>query len=155
MRNPAVDRQLISVTFGLILFGLATLYSAGQTDVPTRAAGVWHRQFMWVGIGIVGAWIIFHISLRVLEWIAPALYAFSLFLLCIVLVVGTGAGTAESSHSWLSIGGHQIGQPSEFAKVATVLMLARYLSGRKEPPRSLRDLHRAVAHRRRPVSCWC
>jgi len=128
------------VTFGLILFGLATLYSAGQTDVPTRAAGAWERQVMWVGVGIVGAWIIFHVSLRVLEWLAPALYAFSLLLLGIVLIVGTGAGTAESSHSWLSIGGHQIGQPSELAKVATVLMLARFLSGRKEPPRSLRDL---------------
>ena len=140
MRNPVVDRQLISVALGLVLFGLATLYSAGQTDVPTRAAGVWHRQFMWVGIGIVGAWILFNISLRVLEWMAPALYTFSLLLLGIVLVVGTGAGTAESSHSWLSIGGHQIGQPSELAKVATVLMLARWLSGRKEPPRGLRDL---------------
>jgi rod shape determining protein RodA len=140
MRSPSVDRQLITVSFALVLFGLATLYSAGQTDVPTRAAGVWHRQFMWVGIGIVGAWIIFKLSLRVLEWIAPALYAFSLLLLCIVLVVGTGAGTAESSHSWLSVGGHQIGQPSELAKVATVLMLARFLSGRKEPPRSLKDL---------------
>jgi rod shape determining protein RodA len=140
MRNPAVDRQLIAVTFGLVLFGLAILYSAGQTDVPTRAAGVWHRHFMWVGIGIVGAWIIFHISLRVLEWIAPALYVFSLLLLCIVLFVGTGAGTAESSHSWLSVAGHRIGQPSELAKVATVLMLARWLSGRKEPPRGLKDL---------------
>jgi rod shape determining protein RodA len=140
MRNPSIDRQLVLVTFGLILFGLATLYSAGQTDVPTRAAGAWERQFMWVGLGIVGAWILFHVSLRVLEWLAPALYAFSLLLLGIVLVVGTGAGTAESSHSWLSVGGHQIGQPSELAKVATVLMLARFLSGRKEPPRSLRDL---------------
>jgi rod shape determining protein RodA len=140
MRNPSIDRQLITVTFGLVLFGLATLYSAGQTDVPTRAAGVWHRQFMWVGIGIVGAWVLFNISLRVLEWIAPALYTFSLLLLAIVLFVGTGAGTAESSHSWLSIGGHQIGQPSELAKVATVLMMARWLSGRKEPPRGLRDL---------------
>jgi rod shape determining protein RodA len=140
MRNPSIDRQLITVTFGLILFGLATLYSAGQTDVPTRAAGAWQRQVMWVGVGIVGAWLLFHVSLRVLEWLAPALYAFSLSLLGIVLVVGTGAGTAESSHSWLSIGGHQIGQPSELAKVATVLMLARFLSGRKEPPRSLKDL---------------
>jgi rod shape determining protein RodA len=140
MRNPSIDRQLVLVTFGLILFGLATLYSAGQTDVPTRAAGAWERQIMWVGIGIVAAWIIFQLSLRVLEWLAPALYLFSLLLLGIVLLVGTGAGTAESSHSWLSVGGHQIGQPSELAKVATVLMLARFLSGRKEPPRSLRDL---------------
>ena len=140
MRNPSIDRHLVLVTFGLILFGLATLYSAGQTDVPTRAAGAWERQIMWVGVGIVAAWIVFHLSLRVLEWVAPALYVCSLLLLGIVLLVGTGAGTAESSHSWLSVGGHQIGQPSELAKVATVLMLARFLSGRKEPPRSLRDL---------------
>ena len=140
MRNPSIDRQLVLVTFGLILFGLATLYSAGQTDVPTRAAGAWERQIMWVGVGIVAAWIVFHLSLRVLEWVAPALYVCSLLLLGIVLLVGTGAGTAESSHSWLSVGGHQIGQPSELAKVATVLMLARFLSGRKEPPRSLRYL---------------
>jgi rod shape determining protein RodA len=123
-----------------MLFGLATLYSAGQTDVPTRAAGVWHRQFIWFGVGIVACGVVYNISLRVLEWLAPALYAFSILLLGLVLVVGTGAGTAESSHSWLSIGGHQIGQPSELAKVATVLMLARFLSSRKEAPRSLKDL---------------
>jgi rod shape determining protein RodA len=135
-----VDRHLFMVSLGLILFGLVTLYSAGQTDVPTRAEGVWHRQFVWVGIGIIAAGVVFHLSPRLLEWLAPALYGVSLFLLGLVLLVGTGAGTAASSHSWLSIGGHQIGQPSELAKVATVLMLARYLSGRREPPRSLRDL---------------
>ena len=140
MRAPALDRQLITVSLLLMLFGLATLYSAGQTDVPTRAAGVWHRQFMWLGVGTVGAFIMFQVSLRVLEWVAPALYALSILLLGVVLLVGTGAGTAESSHSWLSVGGHQIGQPSELAKVATVLMLARFLSSRKEPPRSLKDL---------------
>jgi rod shape determining protein RodA len=140
MRGPTVDRQLLMVSAGLIFFGLLTLYSAGQTDVPTRAAGVWHRQFVWVGIGIVAAGVVYHVSPRLLEWLAPALYGVSIFLLVLVLLVGTGAGTASSSSSWLSIGGHQIGQPSELAKVATVLMLARYLSGRREPPRSLRDL---------------
>jgi rod shape determining protein RodA len=140
MRGPAIDRNLVLASLGLMLFGLATLYSAGQTDVPTRAAGVWHRQFIWLGVGIIACGVIYNISLRVLEWLAPALYAFSILLLALVLIVGTGAGTAESSHSWLSIGGHQIGQPSELAKVATVLMLARFLSSRKEAPRSLKDL---------------
>jgi rod shape determining protein RodA len=140
VRGPAIDRNLVLVSLGLMLFGLATLYSAGQTDVPTRAAGVWHRQFVWFGVGIVACGIVYNISLRVLGWLAPALYAFSILLLGLVLLVGTGAGTAESSHSWLSIGGHQIGQPSELAKVATVLMLARFLSSRKEAPRSLKDL---------------
>jgi rod shape determining protein RodA len=140
VRGVTVDRQLLLVSLGLILFGLLTLYSAGQTDVPTRAAGVWHRQFIWVGIGVVAAVIVFHVSPRLLEWLAPVLYGVSLCLLVVVLLVGTGAGTAQSSSSWLSIGGHQIGQPSELAKVATVLMLARFLSSRREPPRSLRDL---------------
>lgn len=140
MRGPVIDRNLVVVSLALMLFGLATLYSAGQTDVPTRAAGMWHRQIVWFGVGIVACWVVYNFSLRVLEWVAPALYAFSILLLGMVLVVGTGAGTAESSHSWLSIGGHQIGQPSELAKVATVLMLARFLSGGKEAPRSLRDL---------------
>ena len=51
MRSPAIDRQLLMVSLALMMFGLATLYSAGQTDVPTRAAGVWHRQFFWFGVG--------------------------------------------------------------------------------------------------------
>jgi len=140
MKTGAVDRQLLWVSLALMTFGLLTLYSAGQTDVPTHAAGVWYHQFFWFVIGVCAGWVVFHASLRLLEWLALPLYGFALILLLVVLVVGTGAGTAQSSHSWLSVGGHQIGQPSEFAKVATVLMLARYLSGRREPPRSLRDL---------------
>jgi rod shape determining protein RodA len=140
VRAGKLDRPLVTVSLGLMLFGLVTLYSAGQTDVPTHAAGVWSRQLVWFAVGVAAGWVVFHLSLRLLEWLAPALYALSLILLLVVLVVGTGAGTALSSHSWLSIGGHQIGQPSELAKVATVLMLARYLSSRREPPRALRDL---------------
>jgi rod shape determining protein RodA len=140
MRLAAIDRRLAGTTLLLVLYGLLVLYSAGQTDVPTQGYGVWHRQFVWLGVGMVAAWATFQVSPRLLEWLTPAIYGFSLCLLLIVLVVGTGAGTAASSHSWLAIGGHQIGQPSELAKVATVLMLARYLSGQREPPRSLRDL---------------
>lgn len=140
MRNAGVDRQLLGVTALLMVYGLIVLYSAGQTDVVTQAKGVWYHQFVWFGVGIVAAYATFKTSPRLLEWGAPALYVFSLLLLIAVLVIGTGAGTAESSKSWLAIGGHRIGQPSELAKLAAVLMLARYLSSLKEPPRSLRDL---------------
>jgi len=108
VRTPALDRQLIAVSLCLVLFGLATLYSAGQTDVPTRAAGIWYRQFMWFGLGMVAIWIIFHVSLRVLEWVSPALYAFSVLLLGVVLMVGTGAGTAEGTQSWLGVGAFRL-----------------------------------------------
>lgn len=140
MGRTAVHREIAGVTLGLMLYGLIVLYSAGQTDVPTAGAGVWERQLMWFCVGLAAAWGTFQLSPRLLEWLTPAIYGFSLLLLVLVLAIGTGAGTAASSHSWLAIGGHQIGQPAELAKVATVLMLARYLSSRREPPRALRDL---------------
>ena len=140
MRLAAIDRQLAWVALALMAYGFVILYSAGQTDVPTGGAGVWQRQFIWFGVGLLAGWGAFQTSPRLLEWLTPAIYGFSLVLLVVVLVVGTGAGTAAGSHSWLAIGGVRVGQPSELAKVATVLMLARYLSSRREPPRSLRDL---------------
>jgi rod shape determining protein RodA len=140
VRNLGPDRPLIAVAFLLGAFGLATLYSAGQTDVVTQAGDVWLRQLVWMGIGIVAAAMVFRISFRLLEWFAPAAYGFAVVLLLITLVVGTGQGTAASSKSWLSVGGHQIGQPSELAKLAVILMLARYLSGLREAPKNLREL---------------
>ena len=140
MRLAGFDRQLASVAFALMLYGLVVMYSAGQTDVATSAAGIWHRQFVWFGVGLVVGFIAFKTSFRLLEWVAPVIYAMGILLLIAVLIIGTGAGTAAGTKSWLAIGGHRIGQPAEFAKLATVIMLARYLSSLKEPPRSLRDL---------------
>jgi hypothetical protein len=104
VKAGAIDRQLLGVSLALMTFGLLTLYSAGQTDVPTHAAGVWYRQFFWFVLGVFAGWMVFHVSLRLLEWLAVPLYGFALLLLGLVLLVGTGAGTAQSSHSWLSIG---------------------------------------------------
>ncbi|HEU4699861.1 MAG TPA: rod shape-determining protein RodA [Gemmatimonadales bacterium] len=140
MRAPGIDRPLFLTAAALISYGIIILYSAGQTDVVTQATGVWWHQFIWCALGVVVAWVVFHVSPRLIEWAAPALYGFGVLLLVAVLVIGTGAGTAASSKSWLAIGGMRIGQPSEFAKLATVIMLARYLSSLKEPPRAFRDL---------------
>ena len=74
MKLAEVDRSLLFIALGLMGYGLLTLYSAGQTDVPTHAAGVWYRQFIWFGVGAVVGSIVFHLSLRLLEWLAPALY---------------------------------------------------------------------------------
>jgi rod shape determining protein RodA len=99
------DRALAVSVLLLVAFGLIILYSAGQTDVPTKAHGVWLRQLVWSGVGFMVALVVYQVSPRILEWVAPVLYGFGILLLVIVLAVGTGAGTAESSHSWLSIGG--------------------------------------------------
>src|SRR6185436_7061023 len=79
-------------------------------------------------------------SPRMLEWATPFAYALGVLLLLLTLAVGTGAGTAAGSKSWISIGGHRFGQPAELAKLAVILMLARWLAGLREPPSMLRDL---------------
>src|SRR5207247_2737049 len=55
-------------------------------------------------------------------------------------VAGTGGGTAARERSWVAIGGVRLGQPAELAKLAVVLMLARWLAERREAPATLRDL---------------
>lgn len=140
-RHVGIDRSLIVVIGLLLFFGVAVLYSAGQTDVPSFAAvGAWKRQIIWLAGGAVVAFVAFRISPRLLEWASLPVYVLSLLLLGLTLVVGRGAGTAASSKSWIYISGHAIGQPAEFAKLATVLMLARHLSGRREAPETLSDL---------------
>lgn len=140
-----VDRSLAMVVLALTAYGLAILYSAGQTDVPSAAASVWQRQVAWLAISVVAAVLVQRVSPRLLEWVAPALYAAGILVLLLTLVVGTGGGTAASTKSWIAIGGHRLGQPSEFVKLAVILMLARHLAGRREPPATLRELVVPVA----------
>jgi rod shape determining protein RodA len=137
-----LDRPLFLVTLALAVFGIVVLYSAGQTDAPSNAAGVWTRQLVWLGVGLVAASTSYRVSFRLLEWAAPWAYGLGLFLL-LLTVVGFGSGgegSAASTSSWLTIAGRRIGQPVELAKIATILMLARWFTARREPPTSLRGL---------------
>jgi len=139
-RVRQLDKALVASVALLALYGLAALYSAGQTDVPTFVATIWQRQLVWLGLCLIVAVLIFRTSPRMLEWATPFAYAIALLLLLLTLFIGTGAGTAASSKSWISIGGRHFGQPAELAKVATILMLARWLATLREPPAMLRDL---------------
>ncbi len=139
-RVRQLDKALVISVSALSLFGLATLYSAGQTDVPTFVATIWQRQVTWLVLSFVVAVLMFRTSPRLLEWATPFAYAIACFLLLLLLFIGTGAGTAAGTKSWIAIGGHRFGQPVELAKLAVVLMLARWLAGLREPPSTLRDL---------------
>ena len=153
MRNhERFDRSLAAVSFLLTAYGVAVLYSAGRTDVPTAIAGIWERQLVWVTVGVAGAYFVQRVSPRLLEWVAPAIYVAGLLVLLVTLAFGSGGGTAEATRSWLTVGGRRVGQPSELVKLATIVMLARYLAGRREPPANLRDLALPVVLAALPAS---
>src|SRR2546423_1840623 len=124
-RARQLDKGLVASVAALALYGLATLYSAGQTDVPTFVATIWRRQVVWLGLGLIVAVLTFRTSPRMLEWATPFVYAIALFLLLLTLVIGTGAGTAAGSKSWLAIGGLRFGQARGLAQRPTIPILPR------------------------------
>ena len=136
----AVDAPLVFTIFAMTLFGVAMIYSAGVVHIPNEVTqDAWIRQVAWFVIALIAFTVLARVPLRWIEWIAVPSYVTGILLLAITLVIGTGAGTAFGVKSWIRFG--PVGfQPSEVAKIATILMLARVLSQRKEPLTSLRDL---------------
>jgi rod shape determining protein RodA len=137
----AVDGRFVLAVFLLTVFGIAMVYSAGAVNTPTAdVIDAWRKQLVWFALALTSFTLVARIPLRWWEWIAIPGYVLTLILLAATLVIGTGAGTAESTRSWISLGGGIRFQPSELAKLATVLALARLLANRQEPPSGLRDL---------------
>jgi rod shape determining protein RodA len=145
-RLREIDRPLAGITLLLAGYGLATLYSAGQTDVlASPVATIWHKQLIWLALSTIAAVLMYRVSPRLLEWATPYAYVISVVILLLTLATGSGAGTAAGTKSWITIGGLRLGQPAELAKLAVILMLARWLAERREPPATLRELLPPVA----------
>ena len=141
MKRAFEDYPLVLIALLLSAYGIAVVYSAGQTDVPIPyIEGAWKRQLAWFAISIIAAWIVSRASVRFLDWVAVPAYVLGVLMLAVTLVIGSGAGTAASMKGWITIGGIRLGQPAELAKVCVVLMLAKVLSTRRDVPKSLLEL---------------
>ncbi len=128
----AVDGGLALAALLLTAVGLATVHSASSE----LAVDYLPRQAIWVGAGIVLLLAAMSIDYRVMLDLSLTLYAVSLVLLALVLVIGDVRGGARS---WFVFGPWQF-QPSELAKLATTLFVARYLSEIDRPVLSLRQI---------------
>ncbi|MFY7889861.1 MAG: rod shape-determining protein RodA [Spirosomataceae bacterium] len=82
------------------------------------------KQLIWIGTAGLIITAILVIDYRFYDTFAFIIYGFFMFMLVAVLVVGT---EVKGSHSWFRVGSFQL-QPAEFAKMATALALAKYLS---------------------------
>ena len=134
------DPALFLAVLLMTAFGVAMVYSAGVLNIPSPVTeGAWIRQARWAAIALVCFTLIRRIGPRWFEWLAVPAYVVSVLLLVITLIVGTGSGTAAGVRSFLDLGFIRF-QPSEFAKLATILALAKYLGTRPEDPATLRAL---------------
>ncbi|MBS4016492.1 MAG: rod shape-determining protein RodA [Candidatus Latescibacteria bacterium] len=117
--NRLRSSTVIIVCLILVAISLIMIYSgAGKT--------YFIRQLVWFFISSAGLILAYQMPRRVMENFALYFWLFILLLLVAVLFVGTGAGTRR----WFNIGFVNF-QPSEFAKLAVILLLAQYWANRK------------------------
>ena len=122
-------------------FGVIEIYSATQ-EKPLYA-GAWRNQIWGIAVGLVIMGFAMVRDYRIIVGLAPYLYAFGILLLFLVLTPWFGH-TVNGNQSWLNLGFVKF-QPSEFAKLFTLLMLVRYLSDMRERPPSVRTVGIASA----------
>ncbi len=122
------DWILIGVYLCLVLVGLTMVYSTTYHDYLNES--IWGlntpfgRQLVWSGISIASLLLISLIDWQVWNTFSLPLYVFAVIVLIALLAFGT---EIKGARSWLRIASFSI-QPSEFAKIATLIFYANLLS---------------------------
>ena len=130
-----LDWTLLLAMLGLIVVGVAFIYSAGfQPDVGEQAHTMHQRQIMWVVVGLGSFVSLATFDYRKLADNGGMLYLAAVVLLIAVFPLGT---PINGAYRWFNVFGTYL-QPSEFAKLATLIALSVYLS---RPGRTPRDPH--------------
>ncbi len=116
----------------LTLFGLVMVISASSVTDLKEHGTTWYsfkRQALWAIVGTFGLVLAIRVHYRRWRrWAGPMLIA-SIAMLVLVLVPGVGA-EANGASRWIGVGALRV-QPSEFAKLAVLLFVAKLLSDRE------------------------
>lgn len=136
------DWLTTAVAIAIACFGIVQIRNA----VPN--ADTWSKQAIGLGIALFAFVVVAFSDYRRIIDAAPVFYVIGLFLLFLVL---TPLGVeVNGQKAWLKIFGLQF-QPSEVAKVPTVLMLAKYFGARKGGSLTLKEVFIGTAILAGPV----
>ncbi|TDI69043.1 MAG: rod shape-determining protein RodA, partial [Bacteroidetes bacterium] len=126
-RNVKFDWLTILLFAALVIVGWINIYSASLSDIGGVFVDfdqIYFKQIIWIGLSIILIIFILALDSKFYERFASIIYLISLVSLLLLFPFGKEISGATS---WYSFGGISI-QPSEFAKAATALALAKYLS---------------------------
>jgi len=127
------DWILAFLAIAIVLFGTVQIRNAQPTEA------YWIKQLIGLAIGLVAMLAIAFTDYRKLLNLAPAFYVFGLILLVVVLVPGVGL-KINGQRCWLKVPGIGQFQPSEFVKVTTAMMLARYFGKNRVQVLALKEM---------------
>jgi cell division protein FtsW len=133
VKNHQTERLLILVVLALLLTGIVMVYSASAV-MAGQAYGeaTWFvkKQILWAGVGLLVMAVFSRIPYRYWKGISFPLMVAAVIGLVAVLTPALGQ-EINGSRRWLRIAGLSF-QPSEVARLATVVYLASYLARRRE-----------------------
>lgn len=122
-----VDWFLILTYITLCIIGWFNIHAAvydldnpSIVDLDTN----YGKQLIFIISAVVIGFVILLLDGKFFITFSPVLYGITIILLILVLIIGRNVG---GNQAWIPIGSFRL-QPSEFAKFATCLLLARYLS---------------------------
>src|SRR5205085_8847838 len=127
------DWILALLAIGIVLFGTIEIRNAQPTET------YWVKQLIGLAIGLVAMLAIAFTDYRRLLHLAPVFYVFGLMLLVVVLVPGIGL-KINGQRAWIKVPGIGQFQPSEFVKVTTAMMLARYFGKNRVQVLSVKEM---------------
>lgn len=122
-----IDRTLVLLYLTLVLMGWISIYAAVYNNEHSSIVDLsqsYGKQLLWIGTALLIALMIILTDAKFFNAFAYPIYIGTIVLLIVVLFLGNETSGAKS---WFEIGGFKL-QPSEFAKFATTLALAHYLS---------------------------
>ncbi len=122
-----IDWLTIFIYIALVAIGWVNIYSSTFTEAEPSIFnfGTLHgKQLFFIGVSIISIIVIMALEANFYERFSSLLYVVSMVLLLGLFVFGK---TIAGATSWYDLGFFNL-QPSEFAKVATALALAKYLS---------------------------
>src|ERR1043166_375495 len=123
----SIERTLSRLNFNLLITALIIAAAGGMlvysaTVSSPDTAPLFQKQILWTSIGILLMLVFVSIDYHVLMEIAPVLYGVGMVLLLYVLIWGR---LTRHVRSWIHIGSFQF-QPSEFMKIFTALLIAKF-----------------------------
>jgi rod shape determining protein RodA len=125
-----IDYFLLLSTVVLSIFGILFIYSSAVTSSGVLVSQEYIRQIIWSTAGFTIALVLAMIDYRRIRNLAVYLYLGTLALLIYTCLFGK---LVNGARAWIGVGSFGI-QPSEFAKITTIILLARYLDSTRRSP---------------------